>query len=745
MGAWEPLLEAFGPGSARGNGAGTGGAMAAGKPRGFAPNAFVRIDSDGTVRVLVPRSEMGQGVLTALALIVAEELEADWSAVRAEHAPAAPEYQDANGLQSTDGSTSVRESWEGLRRAGAVAREMLVAAAGARWGVDPAGCRAEAGKVVHAASGREATFGALVDAAAARKPPARVRLKDRREFRLVGKPTRRLDAAVKTDGSATFGIDVVVPGMLVARVLRCPVFGGRLAGFDGKAALRIPGVRHVVPLPAGVGVVADTFWTAGMGLEALRVRWDEGPLAELFTRDIDIRLANAARRPGTVARRDGDALGALRKAERARAGAGKATGHAAGQVPGQAAGQATGNAAGHVTGHAAGQATGRAAGQAISASYRTPYLAHATMEPMNCVAHVRKGRCEVWAPTQNPGETQAEAARLTKLPLSKVDVHVPYLGGGFGRRSETDFVTEAVLLSKAIGRPVKVVWSREDDFRHDFYRPASYHRVRGCLDSAGWPAAIYHRVVSPSVNARWGPLPGNMDENAVEGVADVPYALPHYRVEYTSVDPGVPVGYWRSVGFSQNAFAIECFVDELAAAGGKDPVAVRRRLLGGHPRMRAVLEAAAKAARWGRPLSPGHAQGVALCASYGSYVAQVAEVSLAGAAPRVHRVWCAIDCGTVINPQTVVAQMEGSIAFGLSAALYGNITIERGRVAQTGFGDHPVLRISEMPQVEVVIVPSDAPPGGVGEPGVPPIAPAVANALRALTGRPIRRLPIAPA
>ncbi len=680
-----------------------GGAADAKEPPGTVKlNAFVRIGVDGIVTVIVPKSEMGQGVLTSLAMLVAEELEADWSRVRAEEAPAAPDYRFTFGMQMTAGSDSIRRTWEPLRKAGATARVMLIEAAAKRWNVPASQCRAERGVVVHGPSGRHLEFGALASEAAGQKPAwwdfgKNPTLKPTREFKIVGKRMARLDSPAKVDGSGVFGLDVQLPGMLVACVARCPVFGGKVESFSAKAALAVPGVKQVVPISAGIAVAADSYWAARQGVEALEIKWAEGRHSGLSSGQIARTFATAAGRPAKVVREEGQASKAL-----------------------------------------------ASSGTRLEALYELPYLAHTTMEPPTAVARIGPGWCEIWAPTQSQTAVQKAAAGFLGIGQDSVDVHTTLLGGGFGRKAEVDFVMEAVETAKAVGHPVKVVWSREDDLQHDFYRPVNTHRLEGALDADGWPVAWMHRVVVPSILARIVPLVGTLglDPVSSEGASDLPYKFPNLRVELALEDPGVPVGFWRSVAFSCNTYAVECFLDELAAAGRKDPLQVRRRLLASAPRTLAVLEAAAQMAGWDRPAPAGRYRGIAVCEPFGSFVAQVAEISVEGGAVRVHKVWCAVDCGAVVNPAIVEAQVEGGIAYGLSAALSGEITLEAGRVQQSNFHDYPMLQMSQMPQVEVRILPSTAPPGGVGEVAVPPVAPAVANAILAATGKPVRRLPI---
>lgn len=683
----------------------------------LAPDAWVRLGTDGWLTVMVARSEMGQGISTALPMLVAEEMDADWDRVHFEFAPAnAAYYNPAMGVQATGGSTAVWTAWTPLRQAGATARAMLLAAAAERLGVTVDSLRTESGMVVHDPSGRRLDYGELAEAAGELQVPAEVPLKDPSQFRLIGTDRRRLDTHDKLTGRAVFGMDAGPADTLVAVVARSPVIGGRLERFDDSAARAVPGVRDVVRISSGVAVVADGYWAATQGREALIVVWDEGDHAALDSASISRTMRELADGSGRSVRQEGDADEAL-----------------------------------------------AAAAKTVEAEYELPYLAHACMEPMNCTADVREDGVTVWAPTQfqaGPrymagGGTRGAAARIAGVSLDQVEVITTYLGGGFGRRAEVDFVIDACETSKAVGRPVRVIYSREDDLQHDFYRPASFHRLSAAVDSTDQPTAWRHRVVSPSILRRFipgaipdfithlgGPLKGGVDPAAVEGIADLPYAVGALDITYSEADLGVPVGYWRSVGHSSNAFVVESFVDELARAAGQDPVEFRRRLLAGHPRHLRVLNAAAQASGWGTPPAEGRARGVAVHESFGSFVAQVAEVSVEDGRPRVHRVTCAIDCGIVVNPDTVRAQMEGGIGFGLSAALGEQVAIEGGRVVPGNFERYPILTMSQMPAVEVLLVPSGDAPGGVGEPGTPPIAPAVTNALFTLTGQRIRSLPI---
>ena len=669
----------------------------------FVPNAFLRIGKDGSVIVMGNHCEMGQGAYTSGAMTVAEELDADWTKVRVEPAPVDPAYNHAvYGIQMTGGSTSTWSEWDRLRKAGAAARQMLLTAAAETWKVDPATCRTENGHVIHADFQRRLSYGELVEKAATLTPPQDVTLKDPKDFKIIGKAIKRLDTPDKTNGEAVFGLDVNVPGMLVAVVARPPVFGGKLKSFNADKAKAVPGVRHVVEIERGVAVVADGFWPAKLGREALETVCEEGPLATLDSRTQLEQYAELAKKPGAVARKEGDAAAALSNSAKR-----------------------------------------------FEAVYDLPYLAHATMEPLNCVADVRVDSCEIWTGTQFQTVDRDAAAKDTGLKPEQVKLHTTLLGGGFGRRAVFDshFVLEAVQTSKAIKKPIKVVWTREDDIRGGFYRPRAYHTVSAGLDADGKLAAWQQRIVCQSfaVGTMFEPavVKNGVDETAVEGAADLPYDIPNLLVDWQQAPGGVPVHFLRSVGHTHTAFVVETFLDELAHAAGKDPYEFRRALLDKHARHKRVLEFVAEKAGWGKPPTEGRGRGLALHEAFGSFVAQVAEVSVSKEGRlRVHRVVCAIDCGPVVNPDIVRAQMEGGIVYGLTAALYGEITFEKGRVKQRNFHDYPMLRMHEMPEVEVHIVPSDDKMGGVGEPGVPPVAPAVANALFALTGKRLRHLPI---
>ena len=663
----------------------------------FAPNAYLRIAANGDVTVVTGLSEMGQGVHTGIASIVAEELDADWKQVRLEQAPVDKAYVNpVFGMQATGGSSSIRGSYLPMRKAGAAARQMLVTAAAAQWGVDAATCRTENGRVL-ATDGRSLGYGELVAAAAKLPVPQDPPLKDPKDFRILGKTAAtRLDTPNKVNGTAQFGLDVKLPGLLTAVMAHAPVPGAKVVSVDDTAAKAVKGVRKVVQIPQGVAVLADGYWPALKGRDALVVKWDDGPLASLSSEAISKTLLEATSKPGATARSEGD--------------------------------------------------TNVAAAKTVEAIYEAPYLAHACLEPMNCTAWVRAGDAEIWAPTQGPGPHQGTVAQLTGLPPEKVQVHTTYLGGGFGRRFAADFIIAATLISKAAGAPVKLVYTREDDMRAWFYRPASVARLTAGLDDGGKPLSFTARIAAPALMTAAGfvtELPKGIDDPAVEGISDCPYEFPNLRVEYVRTEPGIPVWFWRSVGHSQNAYFLEAFIDEVAAAAGQDPVEFRRAMLGKQPRLRAVLDLAVQKAGWGSPLPAGVHRGVAVAASFGSFVAQVAEVSLeAGGKPRVHRVVAAVDCGTAVNPEIVKRQIEGAIVYGLSAALYERITFANGRVQQSNFDDYAMLRMNEMPKVEVHIVPSSEPPSGVGEPGLPPATPAVVNAIFAATGKRVRKLPL---
>jgi len=663
----------------------------------FSPNAYIRITSDNQITVICGLSEMGQGVHTAIPMLVAEELDADWSRIKVKQAGADPAFNNPIfGMQATGGSTSVRGHWEPMRKAGAAARAMLVAAAADRWKADPADCRTEKGMVVHK-SGKKLTYGQLADAAAKQPVPADVKLKNAKDFRILGKAARRLDTPAKVTGAANFGLDVRLPGMLTAVMARPPVPGGKLVSVDDSKAKTIPGVKQVVQIPGGVAVLAQGYWAAKQGRDALQIKWDDGANAALSSEGVSRMLAEGAAAGGAVGRNEGDVAGAPASLQ-------------------------------------------------LAAIYEAPFLAHACMEPMNATVWVKPDEIEVWAGTQSQGPSQGILGQVGGVAPGKVKVHTMYLGGGFGRRFAPDFTIDATLLSKISGKPVQLVYTREDDMTALFYRPASVTRFTGGLDASGKAVSFSASICSPSLMEASGfmKLPADgVDAMAVEGIRDCPYDFPNLRVEYARREPGVQIWFWRSVGHSQNLFFLESFIDEMAAAAGKDPYEFRIGLLAKQPRFRGALELAAQKAGWGKPLPAGVHRGIAVAQSFGSYVAEVAEVSVGkDGKVKVHRVVGAVDCGMTVNPEIVRRQIESAIVYGLSAALYGQITFRDGKVEQSNFHDYPVLRIDEMPRVEVHIVASTEPPGGIGEPGLPPIAPAVTNAIFAATGKRVRKLPI---
>jgi isoquinoline 1-oxidoreductase beta subunit len=672
---------------------------------GFAPNAFIRIERDGRIVLTMPYVEMGQGTYTSIPMLIAEELEVDLKQVRLDHAPPNEKLYGnplLGGIQATGNSNAVRAAWQPLRQAGATARTMLVAAAAKRWNVDPASCRARSGEVRHEATGRSAKYGELAAAAARMTVPKNVALKRPEDFTLIGTSAKRLDTPAKVNGTAIYGIDVRPPGVKIATLAQSPVFGGRVKRVDDAAAKAVKGVRQIVRLDDAVAVVADHMGAAKKGLAALAIEWDEGPHAKLDTQAIAAELETATLNPGAVAQNIGDVEKAMASA---------------------------------VT--------------KVEATYQVPFLAHATMEPMNCTVHVRKDGCEIWVGSQAMARVQAAAAKTAGLPLDKVVVHNHLIGGGFGRRLEADGVIRAVEIAKHVDGPVKVVWTREEDIQHDMYRPYWLDRLSAGLDAKGMPVAWNNRFAGSSVLARWAPPFFNigLDPDTTEGAIDLAYALPNLQVEYVRVEPpGIPTAFWRSVGPSHNVFVTESFMDELAAAAKQDPVAYRLALLDKTPRAKAVLALAAEKAGWGQPLPERVGRGISLQFVFATYMAQVAEVEVSkDGAVRVRRVVCAVDCGTVVNPDTVRAQIQSAIMFGITAALYGQITLKNGRVEQTNFDSYQMLRMNEAPAVEVHIVQSSEPPGGMGEAGTSAIVPAVTNAIFAATGKRLRQLPVDPA
>jgi isoquinoline 1-oxidoreductase beta subunit len=671
-------------------------------PDGFAPNAFIHITGDGQIVLTMPYVEMGQGTYTGIAMLIAEELEADLKQVRLEHAPPNEKLYGnplLGGIQATGNSNAIRAAWQPLRQAGATARMMLVSAAAKRWNVDPASCRAQSGEVLHAPTGRHITYGELAADAAHLPVPENVALKERKDFKLIGTPAKRLDTPAKVNGTAVYGIDVRPPGVKIAALAQSPVFGGRVKNVSDAAAKAVKGVRQIVRLDDAVAVVADHMGAAKKGLAALVIEWDDGPHAKLSTKEIAGELEKATLNPGAVAQNIGNVDAAMAQAA-----------------------------------------------TKVEANYEVPFLAHATMEPMNCTVHVSKDGCEVWVGSQVVARAQAAAAKVTGLPLDKVVVHNHLIGGGFGRRLEVDGVTRAVQIAQQVDGPVKVVWTREEDIQHDMYRPYFFDRMSAGLDARGMPVAWNHRFAGSSVIARWVPplFNNGLDPDTTEGAIDLAYALPNLHVEYLRVEPpGIPTAFWRSVGPSHNVFVTESFMDELAAAAKQDPVAYRRALLDKSPRAKAVLALAAEKAGWGQPLPDRVGRGVSVQFAFANYMAQVAEVEVSKTgAVRVRRVVCAVDCGTPVNPDTVRAQVEGAIMFGITAALHGEITLKDGRVEQTNFDTYQMLRMNEAPAIEVHIIQSSEPPGGMGEPGTSAIAPAVANAIFAATGKRLRKLPI---
>ncbi|MEO8029424.1 MAG: xanthine dehydrogenase family protein molybdopterin-binding subunit [Gemmatimonadota bacterium] len=656
------------------------------------PSAFVQVAPDGAITIWITKSEIGQGVRTSLAMIVAEELEADWSTVKVRNADYQPRFPD----METGGSSSVSGMWNPLRTAGAQAREMLVLAAARQWGVPATECRPEKGIVHHDKSGRRLSYGDLSVRAATMPVTAAPRLKAASDYRLIGWAIPSLDAPDRVSGKVKYGLDTVVPGMQYAVIARCPVIGGKMKGYDPAAALKVPGVLAVHAVTAGVAVIATSTWNAMQGRKALTCQWDDAAAASLNSAALSKQLRERVEQAGALVQEVG--------------------------TPRQVIASAA---------------------KVITADYEVPFLAHAPMEPANCTASYVDGRCEIWAPTQAAGTAVSTVAARLGIAKSAVTLHVTMIGGGFGRRLLTDEVVEAAEVSRATGTPVKLTWTREDDMRHAWYRPAGVNRLQAALDVSGMPLAWTHRVATPSIDESHNPgsVKNDLDPFATDGAA-MQYAIPHLRIEHAMVRNAVPVSWWRSVYASQNVFATECFLDEVAHAAGQDPVAYRRALLARSPRELAVLELVAEKSGWGKP-APGRYQGVALHHFFSdSVVAEVAEVSVDQGVLRVHRVVCAVDCGLVVNPDGVRAQLMGGVLFGLSAALFGAITVEKGAIVQGNFDGYRVLRMSEAPVVEVHIVPSSESPKGVGEPGLPPIAPAVANAIFAATGKRVRRLPI---
>jgi isoquinoline 1-oxidoreductase beta subunit len=664
----------------------------------FEPNAFLAISPDNAVTITVAKSEMGQHVRTSIPMIVADELGADWSQIQVAQADAHP---DKYGSQGTGGSGSIRRSFEMLRKAGAAAREMLLEAGAREWGVSKSECAVSKGTVVHRSSGRELTFGALASKAAALPVPDDPPLKDPKDFNLIGKSMPGKDTPSRVNGSAQFGIDIRLPDMLHATVVRCPTFGGKAKSFNSKAAKGVSGVTDIFEIEEGVAVVGKNTWAVIQGHRAANIQWDHGDFAKWDSDRIKSMMEKKGGGTAVVAREEGNVAEAHKKA-----------------------------------------------GSVFEAQYEVPFTHHATMEPMNCVAHVRNGECEIWVPTQVPQRVQTTAAEHLGIPVEKVRVHVTLLGGGFGRRLWADFVTDAVEISQKTGKPVKMLWTREEDMAHDFYRPTSIHKLSAAMTKKNRPRSWSHRVVAPSISGQLRPerfSGGQLDRSAVNGASNIPYEFPSILVDYVMTNTKVPVGWWRSVYNSQNAFANEGFIDELAHMAGMNPLRFRMTLLRNSPRHLGVLQLAFEKSGWNTKLGEGRGRGFAMHESFGSWVANVAEVTVKSDGTfTVDRIVSAIDCGLAVHPDGIRMQMESSIIYGLTSTLKGEITIKRGAVEQSNFHEFELLRIDETPEMEIHIVESDEPPGGAGEPGLPPVAPAVANAIFDATGKRIRKLPIRP-
>jgi len=667
----------------------------------LAPNAFVQIDTSGKVTLIVPKVEMGQGVYTSIPMLIAEELEVPLDSVTVAHAPPNEKLftDPLLGGQLTGGSTSIRYAWEPMRRAGATTRMLLINAAAQQWQVDPASCHAENGQVIHADTKRSIAYGQLVEAAAKLPVPQNVPLKDPKDFKLIGSHAKRLDSPEKVDGAAMFGLDVRLPGMVYAAIVNCPVFGGTLASVDDTDAKKIPGVRQIVKIDNGVAVIGDHTWAAKRGAAALKITWNEGPGASVSMKTIVDDMAKASQGNGAVARKDGDVNNAFSQAK-----------------------------------------------TRVDAVYQQPFLAHATMEPINCTVHVQQDSCDIYVGTQVPTRARDAGAKITGLPPEKITVHNYLLGGGFGRRLEVDAITQALKVGKQLNVPVKVTWTREEDIQHDMYRPYYYDKISAGLDSNGKPIAWQHRIVGSSILSRFAPpaVKNGVDPDAVEVAADLPYDLPNQLVDYVRQEPhAIPTAFWRGVGPTRGTFVVESFIDELAAQAKIDPVKYRQDLLNKSPRALNVLNVATQAAGWGKTTLPkGQGRGVSVMHAFGSFFSMVADVSVDQGEVKVNRVVCAVDCGMVVNPNTVEAQVQGGIIFAITAALYSEITIDRGRVQQNNFTDYRMLRLNETPPIEVHIVKSAEAPGGIGEPGTAAAQPAIANAIFAATGKRLRQLPV---
>lgn len=665
----------------------------------FAPNAFIRIDETGQTTLIMPQVEMGQGIYTSISMVLAEELDADWAKVGVLHAPPNDKFyaNPAFGLQATGGSTSIRAWWKPLREAGASARAMLVQAAAAQWQVEPASCTTSKGEVIHAASGRKLGYGELALAAQSQTPPKDVPVKDPKDFVLIGQPLKRLDTPDKVNGKVVYGIDAILPNMKIAAIANCPVFGGKVGKVDDSAAMKVAGVRKVVVLDDAVAVIGDHMWAAKKGLEALKIEWNEGPNAKISTKDIWDDLRKASEKDGAIAKSVGDI------------------------------------------------AKGLASGDKFEASFELPFLAHASMEPINATVHVRPDACEIWTGTQIMTRVQSEAAKAAGLPVEKVIVNQHLLGGGFGRKLEPDMVVAAVKIAKQVDYPVKVIWTREEDIQHDVYRPVYRDQVNATLVD-GKVAAWKYKIAGSAVIARWLPpaFQKGVDIDAVDAAVETPYDFPNFHVEYVRAEPpAVPTGFWRGVGPNNNVFAFECALDELARKAGKDPVEFRRSMLTKTPRALAVLNLAAEKSGWGQPLPARVGRGVCLQPSFASFLATVVEAEIDDIGEiTLRRITSVVDTGIAVNPDTIKAQIEGGLIFGLTAALYGEITIDKGRVQQSNFHDYRMMRINETPKVEVIVVKSGEAPGGIGEAGVNAGPPALRNAIYAATGVALRRLPI---
>jgi len=667
----------------------------------FEPNAFIQIDATGKVTLVIPKVEMGQGIYTSIPMLIAEELEVPLDSVVIDHAPPNEKLftDPLLGGQLTGGSTSIRYAWKPMRQAGATARVLLISAAAQQWQVEPATCHAERGEVVHAATSRRIGYGQLVDAASKLPPPQNITLKDPKDFKIIGTAQKRLDSPEKVDGTAVFGLDVRLPGMVYAAIVNSPVFGGTLISVDDTNAKKIPGVRQVIRFDNGVAVIGDHTWAAKRGAAALDLKWNEGRGADFSTAKVVQQLADASKKDGAVARKDGDTKKGFSDAK-----------------------------------------------TRVDAVYQQPFLAHATMEPVNCTVSVRADGCDIWVGTQVPTRAVDTAMKITGLSADKITVHNHLLGGGFGRRLETDFIEQALKIGKQVGTPVKVTYTREEDVQHDMYRPYYYDVISAGLDANGKPIAWQHRIVGSSVMARFAPpaFKNGLDPDAVEVSADLPYDLPNQFIDYVRQEPmDIPTAFWRGVGPTRGTFVVESFMDELAAQAKVDPVKYRHDLLGKTPRAQNVLDVAAHKAGWGTASPKGQGRGVSVMHAFGSFFGMVVDVTVDGDGEvAVNRVVCAVDCGMVVNPNTVEAQIQGGIIFGITAALYSEITIKDGRVEQANFTDYRMLRIDQTPPIEVHIVKSSEAPGGIGEPGTAALAPALTNAIYAATGKRLRQLPV---